>query len=148
MEVRTVVPVAVVPVQIAEAVTATIASTRRSQTVTVVKNLTVQRLDAGTAEMKEAAGNETQPEKKKTRRPKETEIEIVLGTGMAIKKRRESATETKIDEKETANESGTVTEIGIGIGIDIAGMIKTATGMSEKSETQLLEIFLPVVVSL
>jgi len=144
MEVRTVVPVAAVPVQIAEAVTATIASTRRSQTVTVVKNLTVQRLDAGTAEMKEAAGNETQPEKKKTRRPKETETEIVLGTGMAIKKRRESATETKIDEKETANETGTVT----GIGIDIAGMIKTATGMSEKSETQLLEIFLPVVVSL
>jgi hypothetical protein len=146
MEARTVVPVAVVPVQIAEAVTATIVSRTRSQTATVVKNLTVQLLDAGTAEVKEAAGKEMQLEKqKKTKRLRGTEIRIVFGTGMAIKRRRENVTKTKTAGKGTAseivNESGIA--IATGIGIDTAEMIKTATGIPEKSETSSAAITLP-----
>ena len=58
------------------------------------------------------------------------ETEIVFGTDTVIKRRREIMIKTKIAEKGTA--SGITTAIGIGI--DIAEMIKTATGVSEKSE--------------
>src|SRR5882757_9797690 len=68
--------------------------------------------------------------------PRSTETKIVFGTDTVIKRRREIVIKTKIAEKgtasETVNESGIATAIGIGI--DIAEMIKTATGVSEKSE--------------
>jgi hypothetical protein len=146
MAAQTVVPVAVVPVQTVEAVMATIVSTTRSQAVTVAKNLTIRVLDAETAEVNEAAGNEAQLGKqKKTRKPRRTEIEIVFGTGMVTKRRREIAIKTKIAEKETGNEivSGIATATGTGIGI--AEMIKTATEMSEKSETSGVAKLLPVL---
>jgi len=138
---QTVVLVAVVPVQTAEAVMATIASTTKSQAVTVAKNLTIRALDEETAEVNEVAGNEVQLGKqKKTRKPRRTEIEIVFETGMVTKKKKEIA------EKETANEIVSVSGIATatGIEIDIAEMIKTATGMSEKSETSVAKL-LPVL---
>jgi len=68
--------------------------------------------------------------------PRSTETKIVFGTDTVIKRRREIVIKTKIAEKgtasETVNESGIATAIRIGI--DIAEMIKTATGVSEKSE--------------
>lgn len=145
-QVLTVVPVAVA-VQTAEAVTAMIALMTRSQTEIVVKNSMVRLFRAGMAEVKEAAGNETQSEKKRTRRSKEIETEketeTVLGIGMLIRRKRENATETKIVGKGIAivNESVTAT----GIEIDIVEMIKIAIAMSGKSGNQLVVIPLPML---
>src|SRR5882672_5404983 len=79
--------------------------------------------------------------------PRRTETEIVPGTDMVIKRRREIVIKTKIAEKgtasETVNESGIATAIRIGI--DIAEMIRTATGMSEKSEILWVAKLLPML---
>ena len=77
------------------------------------------------------------------------ETEIVFGTDTVIKRRREIVIKTKIAEKgtasETVNESGIATTTAIGIGIDIAEMIKTATGVSEKSEISWVAKLLPML---
>jgi len=135
MEVLIVAPVVAVPAQTVKVVMVMSTSMTRSQTVTIVKNRTVRQFHAGIVEVKEAAGNAIQPEKKRRRRPRETGTAIALGTGMVIRRRRENAREIKIVEKETAieNVNGSGIATVTGIGIDIAGMIKIATGMSEKS---------------
>jgi hypothetical protein len=146
MEAQTVVLVAVVPVQTAEVVIAMIALMTRSRAVTVVKSLTVRPLAAGTAAVKEAAGNGIRLEKpRKTRILSGIEIEIAFGTDMVIERKKESATKTKIAEKGTASEIVNGTATATVIEIAIAGMIKTATGITEKSETPLVAISLQML---